>query len=259
MRATPQLPAGVAHVTEVRDAGGLYVHPQWRDQMPWLVQGITGRDGSMSLFTDEPVGTVIARWTALRAAVGCRVVVHARQVHRAHVHVHHALPPGLVLAPDADGHATRDLDALLAVSVADCVPISIVAPHARAIALLHAGWRGVAAGILERGLALVATELEASLAELLVHFGPAICGECYEVGDEVVTQLGLTSSAAPPLSHSATHIDLRAALATRAIALGMEPSRITVSAHCTRHGDSPFYSHRGGCRERQISVLALHA
>jgi YfiH family protein len=239
------------HITEVRDAGGLYIQPQWREQLPWLAQGITGRDGSMSLFTDEPVGEVLPKWFALRDALECRVIVHAHQVHAATVHVHRDLPDGLLIAPDADGHVTRDVRALLAVSVADCVPISIVAPRTRAIAQLHGGWRGVAANILERGVALL-IDHGADASELYVHLGPAICGECYEVGREVVSGLRLDGD-------NITHVDVRATLAQRAIALGVPAQQITVSTHCTRHGDSPFYSHRGGCRERQISVLAMRA
>ena len=252
MHVAPTYPAGIVHVTEVRDAGGLHIHPQWRDDLPWLAQGITGRDGSMSLFTDEPVGSVLAKWAALRDTLHCRVIVHARQVHEATVHVHRDLPAGLLIAPDADGHATRDDGALLAVSVADCVPISIVAPQSRAIAQLHGGWRGVAANILERGISALVDELGAEPAELRVHLGPAICGECYEVGPEVVAGLQLDGE-------GITHVDVRATLAHRARACGVPAAQISASTHCTRHGDSPFYSHRGGCRERQISVLALRA
>ncbi|HUF49453.1 MAG TPA: laccase domain-containing protein [Longimicrobiales bacterium] len=250
----PALPDGVGHSTEVRGAGGLYTQPHWDADMPWVAQGITARGGNMSLFTDTPVGDVLARWHALRDALHCRIIVHSRQVHEAAVHVHRALPEGLLLAADADGHATRDVGVLLAVSVADCVPINVVAPQARALALLHGGWRGIAAGILERGIARLTEELGARTAELRVHLGPAICGECYEVGGAVVSGLGL-----PAVGPGTAHVDIRAVLARRARALGVPAAHISVSTHCTRHGDSPFYSHRGGCRERQISVLALRA
>jgi YfiH family protein len=251
VRIVPELPPGVAVVTETAADGGIHVHPGWRGTLPWLAQGITSHGLDMSLFGTSPTSEVLPRWAALRDGLGCDVIVHARQVHGAVVHAHGTLSPGLLVVSDADGHATSQPRTLLAVSVADCVPISIAAPDVRAVCMLHGGWRGVAAGILERGVNLLADRFGANVAALHVHFGPAICGACYEVGPEVLTGLGLRDVA------GGTHADVRATLAHRALALGIAPGRITVSSFCTRHGASPFFSHRGGCRERQVSVLAV--
>ncbi|CAN5837095.1 peptidoglycan editing factor PgeF [soil metagenome] len=253
----PQVPpAGVRYVTERQwDGAGprLYTQPDWAAALPWVVQGITARPADMSLFGQSPAGSVLTGWLHLRNELGCRSVIHSRQVHAADVLVHQGIPAGVLVAGDADGHATREPAALLAVSVADCVPISIAAPDARAVALLHGGWRGVAAGILERGIEVLRRRLGARAAALHVHCGPAICGDCFEVGAEVPTALGLVDRTAAMVSH----VDLRAALAQRAVTAGVDPSRISISTHCTRCGDSPFHSHRAGCRERQISVLGI--
>lgn len=248
MSVAPSLPPGVRTIAEQPDREGLHSQGEWSAELPWLIQGITGADADMSLFGDSPTGAVVPRWQRLRDRLGCRTIVHARQVHGDIVLLHERVPAGLVIAPDADGHATREPGTLLAVSVADCVPIFVAAPGARAVALLHGGWRGVAAGILERGVALLTTSFPVEPADLWVHFGPAICGACFEVGPEVPAGLGLNDTA---------HVDLRAHLAHRATAAGVTPDRITVSGFCTRHGSSPFYSHRGGCAERQIAVLAV--
>lgn len=253
MTIAPVLPSGVRTVAEQPDGAGLHSHGEWTAALPWIVQGVSGSDADMSLFGSAPAGEVVPRWQRLRDRLGCHTMVHARQVHRHTVLLHDALPPGLVIAPDADGHATREPGTLLAVSVADCVPIYIAAPGARAVALLHGSWRGVAAGILERGVALLSASFPIDAADLHVHFGPAICGACFEVGPEVPAGLGL------PQREEVSHVDLRALLAHRAIAAGVEPRHITVSKFCTRHGRSPFYSHRGGCAERQIAVLAIRA
>src|SRR5690606_25438459 len=103
---------------------------------------------------------------------------------------HHTGSAGLQLAGSADGHATMLADLLLAVSVADCIPVSLVDPGRRAIALLHAGWRGVAAGIITEGIAALRRLAGSSPADLHLHLGPAICGSCYEVGPEVYAALG---------------------------------------------------------------------
>jgi polyphenol oxidase len=239
----------------------LYGQPEWTDAMPWLINGITA-GADMSLFGASPAGEVVPRWLRLGRDLACDHMVHARQVHEAAVLRHVRAAPGLLIAGDADGHATDREGVLLAVSVADCVPISVVAPDVRAIALLHGGWRGVVAGILERGIDVLTSHYAADPAAMLVHCGPAICGACFEVGPEVPAALGLDAVDAVQgtgRTDDRCHVDLRAALAHRALALGVPAEQVSVSAFCTRCGDSPFYSHRAGCRERQISVLAVTA
>lgn len=250
-RVAPAPPRRLRYVTEQPAAVGfpLYALPQWPPHAPWLVHGITDRMADMSVFGAAPAGEVLPRWRALRDVLGCHVIAHARQVHGAHILVHDALPDGIVIADVADGHATSRPGVLLAVSVADCVPIYVAAPDVRAVALLHGGWRGVAASILERGIATLAREFGATTARLRIHCGPAICGTCYEVGSEVPRQLGLAADA--------THVDLRAVLALRAIEHGVPPANVTISSHCTRCGETPFYSHRAGSAERQLAVLGI--
>ncbi len=172
------------------------VHPEWREAFPWLVQGSTGRGEDadpfdLALFGEaSPAGAVSRRWEALLRGTGFTRAVHARQVHGAAVRVHGRGAPGLLVTEPCDGHATRDADVLMAVTTADCVPVSVVDPKRRAAALLHAGWRGAAAGILERGVAVLAERAASRAADLHVHLGPSICGRCYEVGPEVFEALG---------------------------------------------------------------------
>src|SRR5690606_2097555 len=139
---------------------------------------------------------------------------------------------------------------LLTVSVADCVPVFLVDERTRAVALLHAGWRGVAAGILTAGIQVLEREAGSEPSDLRVHLGPSICGTCYEVGPEVHEALGLTPPAAP------RPVDLRQVLAEQALALGVRAERISRSAYCPRCGDSPFFPHRRGDSGRQSGVLA---
>ena len=250
-------------ILESRPGGGrppLLVHPEWAEAFPWLVQGITGRGAGpepydLAIFGDASGHEVHARWSALWEATGCSRAVHGRQVHRARVLLHGGGPPGLFLPPDCDGHVTRTPGVLLTVSLADCVPVSVVDPRLRAVALVHAGWRGAAAGILERGLAVLRERLGSEPGDLRLHLGPSICGACYEVGPEVHEALGLEVPPAP------TPVDLRAALAARAVEAGVAPAAITVSGWCTLCGGGgdaeTFFSHRGGDRGRQVAVLGV--
>ncbi len=267
----------------------LRVHPEWARAFPWVVQGTTvraggeardggrdraartrtgptragdhptagadggtGEDADFGLFTGAPAGAVMNRWASLAEDTGCGSMVHARQVHGRAVTLYEATPPGLLLAPPCDGHATRQAGTLLAVSVADCVPVFVVAPRARAVMLLHAGWRGVAGGILEAGLAMLERDFGAHAREAHMHMGPAICGRCYEVGREVHEALGL-----PRPASRGQPVDLRRVLVDRALAAGADPAHLTTSSFCTRCADAPFFSHRGGDAGRQIAVLGI--
>ncbi|HEX7118907.1 MAG TPA: polyphenol oxidase family protein [Longimicrobiales bacterium] len=248
---------------EVREAklaidAPAYGHTEWADRFPWLVQGTTARGSAadpfdLRLFGGQPVGSVVARWRALREAAGFPRAVHAYQVHGARILTHGDGPAGLLVADDADGHATTTAGTLLTVSVADCVPVFLVSPDPRAVAVVHAGWRGIAGGAVEAGIDTLARLCGARPAELHVHLGPAICGACYEVGPEVHEALGL------PRPGRNTPVDLRSVAARRAEAAGVDAGRITVSGFCTRCGDSPFFSHRAGCAERQVGFLGIRA
>lgn len=282
--AAPPDRESVRRVTEEIRPGqiSLRVHPEWARAFPWVVQGTTvragadarqggrdrttrarerptakadsevGGDADFGLFTEAPAGAVMKRWESLAEDTGCGSMVHARQVHGRAVTLHEATPPGLLLVPPCDGHATRRAGTLLAVSVADCVPVFVVAPRARAVMLLHAGWRGVAGGILEAGLAMLERDFGTHAREAHMHMGPAICGRCYEVGREVHDALGLPRPVA-----ARQPVDLRRVLVHRALAAGADPAHLTTSTFCTRCADAPFFSHRGGDAGRQIAVLGI--
>ncbi len=233
-------------------------HPVWRDRHPWLVQGITTRGHDdppfdLGLFTGASGAEVLARWELLRSASSDGVVVHARQVHGGVVRFHEAGSPALRLVEPCDGHATRSPGVTLAVATADCIPVTLIDPERRAVAILHAGWRGVVAGVLEAGLRVFAERLDAPPVVLEAHIGPAICGDCYEVGPEVHAALGLTPPPAP------TPVDLRRVAADRLMRAGVSASSLSCSSWCTRCGPSPFFSHRGGDRQRQISFVGIRS
>jgi copper oxidase (laccase) domain-containing protein len=135
------------------------------------------------------------------------------------------------------------------VSVADCVPIHVLHPETEALLLLHAGWRGTAAGILESGLSRLVGCTGAGIDDLWMHLGPAICGRCYEVGPEVMKALGQPPERGP--------LDLRLALTEQALGLGVPRAQVSVSAWCSRCSGDRFHSHRGsqGAAGRMAAFL----
>ena len=203
--------------------------------------------GSFGLQSAEPVKQVMARWNALRESLapGASRLATAGQVHGTRVIVHGADWDGWLRADAADGHVSLARSTTMAVTVADCVPIFLAHPSG-ATAVLHSGWRGTAARILQRGVeALAARGIAAR--ELRVHLGPAICGACYEVSPDVYAQLTGRTPAKP------TTIDLRELQAAHAAELGIR--HVSISPLCTRCHNDRLFSHRAGDEGRQIGVI----
>jgi YfiH family protein len=211
----------------------------------------TRSSGSFGLGTSEPVREVWARWRLLREElrpVAARLAT-ASQVHGARVVVHHSQWEGWLRAPDADGHATTERGTALGATVADCVPVFIAHPSG-GIALLHSGWRGTTARIVEHGIDVLA-QRGCPAGELRIHLGPAICGNCYEVSADVAAQL--TGRA----TQQKATVDLRAIIADHARAHGVR--HITTSPLCTRCNNDRFFSHRAGDDGRQIAIILAPA
>jgi polyphenol oxidase len=207
--------------------------------------------GTFGMASGEPAKAVTERWSALRAELrrsGPRLAT-AAQVHGATVLVHATCWEGWLRADDADGHVAMERGTALAVTVADCVPVFIAHPSG-AVAMLHSGWRGTAARIVERGIDTLAKR-GIPAAELRVHLGPAICGDCYEVSGEVYAALTGTNPGRP------THVDLRALIADHARRAGARD--IAISPWCTRHNNDRFFSHRAGDAGRQLGVMVATA
>jgi polyphenol oxidase len=227
---------------------------EWRERYG-VRAGVTerGADGrfSLGLWGEEPTARVQERWRDLRAWMAPRFpsVVLARQVHGVQVRWYGPLEPGWLLGEGYDGHGTAEAGVLLTVTVADCVPIYLVDRRGRGLALLHAGWQGVAAGMLEAGVARLAGSAGAAPGDLAVHFGVAICGPCYEVGPEVAWAVRGAGAGGK------VRLDLRAELVRRAERLGV--GAVSVSPLCSACDTDRFFSHRGshGDGGRMVAYL----
>jgi hypothetical protein len=228
----------------------------WRDELG-LVAGITGRGDEpgrgfdLGLWSDAPVGEVMSRWRRLRHAFpGFSATVLGNQVHG--IEVMSVGPSrGWVHIEGIDGWITTVPGVLLTVTVADCIPVYLAVPD-KGVALLHAGWRGTAGGILGRGLECLLAATRANAADVVMHCGVGICAACYEVGSEVMTGCGLPSDGPGPW-----HLDLRGTLAEQAAWLGI--ARVTLSSRCSAHDQPTFYSHRAskGSDGRMVAYLGI--
>ncbi len=219
-----------------------YALPGWIDHTG-IVAGITAaRPGQdFRLGPTAPSGEALSQWHRLMREVGTgfRTAVVARQVHGSEVHRWgDHLSSGLTVVDGVDGHVTATAGILLAVTVADCVPVYLVQRESGAIALLHAGWRGVAAGVLEAGLQQLLLVGGGTAQTVAMHCGISVCGSCYEVGPEVFRALGISPPPGP------RPLDLRSELTRRGMGLGI--GAVSVSRWCTVHDRGRFFSYRAG-------------
>ncbi len=220
-------------------------------RLGFLAYTTTRAFGNLGTGTDEPVRQVMARWQTVTGhldGAGIHRLATAAQVHGRDVITHRGAWRGWLRAAAADGHACPPGEpTAVAVTVADCVPVFLAHPSG-ALALLHSGWRGTEARIVEAGLHALAA-LGCPPRELTLHLGPAICGRCYEVAPDVYGRLTGRAVSRP------TPVDLRAIIADHAGAAGVRA--ISISPACTRCDNARFFSHRAGDAGRQISLMAF--
>ncbi|MCI9285953.1 MAG: peptidoglycan editing factor PgeF [Muribaculaceae bacterium] len=131
---------------------------------------------------------------------------------------------------------------VIGVSTADCVPVVMADPVAGIVAVAHAGWRGAVAGIVEKTL-LTMLGLGASVKDVRAAFGPCICAECFEVGDEVAALFPESSVRRRPVWER-PHVDLAGYIRGELLKAGMAPGNISAPGPCTMHHPSRYFSAR---------------
>jgi YfiH family protein len=206
--------------------------------------------GGRALFTAHAEGNLssedgAANRERLRSQLGLTALARGYQEHGTTV-LQVTAPPNVEDQPRADGQATRLHHVGAIVLAADCVPVALGSPGA--VAMLHAGWRGLAAGIVEQGV-LTLKELAGTAGPIVAVVGPCAGACCYEVGPEVHEALatGLSGHA---------RIDLRAIARARLRAAGV--TEVLDEPACTIC-DERFFSYRreGAAAGRQAGVAWL--
>lgn len=178
-----------------------------------------------------------------------------RQVHGATV----ARAENWAPAAPADAMLAAGSRQVCGVLAADCLPLLFCDVSGRYVAAAHAGWRGLAAGIVEATVAALA-EAGVARGDLLAWLGPAISGPAYEVGDEVrAAFLARDREAAGDFTVNARRrwqLDLAAVARRRLLAGGVH--RIFGGSYCTYADRARFFSHRrDGICGRQATLIWL--
>ncbi len=137
--------------------------------------------------------------------------------------------------------------AWLAVRTADCLPILLVDPVRRAVAAIHAGWRGTVAGVAQATVRGMQERFGTRTEDLMAAIGPGIGACCYEVGPEVAVHFGLSGGA---------KVDLAKANLGQLVTCGIPESLIFCASLCTACDPAQFHSHR---RDRAMAGRMLSA
>lgn len=150
-----------------------------------------------------------------------------------------------------------DSAVVLTVKTADCVPVFLFDRLTYASGLVHCGWRGLRDGVLTIALRSMFENYACRASQVLVHMGPFVCAEHYEVGDEVA---GLFP-AAVERRRSAMYLDMGRIVSDQARAADIPEKNITASGVCTWERDDLCYSYRregvGGAMLSFLSVPNL--
>jgi len=266
-------------------------------RLPWLVHGFSTRSGGVSELAGEKVLNLsFTEWDSREhvlenrrrfiAALGADDLrlVALKQIHSDVVcafHVVNGAPPEPC---KGDASITAEAGLLLGVQTADCVPILLVDPKKRAVAAVHAGWRGTLARIVEKTAGQMQMRFASQPEDLLAAIGPAIGGCCYEVGTEVATQFMSQFAGAAewfdemrtgdepnplqwlnrmPPGHQPPPknvlLDLRKANRAQLLAAGLRDENVFVSSLCTGCRRDLFFSYRkeGAATGRMLSVAGI--
>jgi polyphenol oxidase len=182
------------------------------DDFPWLVHGFGTRDAD--------IPALFSRLATLK------------QVHSS------TCIPGegrSGILGEGDALLENSPGSVVAVKTADCVPILVVDERRRAVAAVHAGWRGTVARILPAAVDAMRDRFGTDPTDVHAAIGPAIGPCCYEVGPEVAAQFG---------GQGRGHIDLPSTNRAQLIETGVTPGRIYTSSLCTRCNSVEFHSFR---------------
>jgi polyphenol oxidase len=182
------------------------------DGFPWLVHGF---------------GTRLADIPAQFAQLATLKQIHSSSCVAAEGRSG-ILGEGDALLENAPGH-------VVAIKTADCIPVLLIDERARAVAAVHAGWRGTVGRIAARAAEAMGQRFGTRAQDIHAAIGPGIGKCCYEVGAEVAAQFG---------GQGRAHIDLAAINRRQLEEIGVTPSRIYASNLCPMCGSEEFHSFR---------------
>lgn len=173
------------------------------------------------------------------AAMNKQNIVYLKQLHGNTVRVVNEDNYKVIRGMDGDALITSVKGIPIGIFTADCVPILIADKLGKAIASIHAGWKGIAGGVVEAAIHELISSFGTKAEGLIVAAGPSIGGCCFEVSEDVALKFK---------SHfkiqNEFHVNLKTEIYARLIELGLKDCNINMSDLCTCCEKDLFYSYR---------------
>lgn len=196
----------------------------------------------------------------LASACGCGrlELLRVHQVHGATV-LRAARGQHFDNASKADAIVSDDPRRIASVRVADCVPVLLAAPDGKTVSAVHAGWRGIVAGVVTAALSEL-LESDAQSGKTLAAIGPCIGFDAFEVGPEVLAEFRRLFGNDAPLritDGGKGFVDLRAAVRLQLLSAGVPDEQIDTTDRCTHRDADEFFSHRreNGVTGRMAAII----
>jgi hypothetical protein len=270
--------------------------------LSWLVHGFSSRLGGVSscyggqtlnlgVTPDDTQKNVLRNRKLFANGLGAInsngapwPLLQLKQIHSGLVHRVDRVPDAV---PTGDGLITNAPGLLLAIKTADCTPVLVVDAKRKVIGAFHAGWRGTAARVVEKGIGEMRRHFGSDPSDLRAAIGPCIRRCCYTVGEEVRAEFESQFSYAHQLFHevfnydslhvrypmlflnqrapghgdpaSELHLDLVEANRRQLKDAGLEDEQIEVVEGCTACDTARFFSHRAelGKTGRMMAAIGI--
>ena len=216
---------------------------------------------NLGLNTADDPANVAENYCRFFDAIGAGSMAFASS-HQVHGNeILYATEPGRFEGYDA--LITNQPGLLLGVTVADCVPILIYDHQHRAVAAVHAGWRGTVGGIVTKTLVAMQQRFSTLTGACYVYVGTCIDACSFEVGPEVAGQFASAFTRVEP-DMGRSYVDLKAANVAQLSDFGVPTAQIEVSPFSTVLNNDAYYSYRaafswaeGGNTGRMLAVIGL--
>ncbi len=178
-----------------------------------------------------------------------------KQIHSAQIHIAHRSGGRI---GEGDALLTGERDLLVGVRTADCVPILLVDTRLRAVAAIHAGWRGSAQAITSRTLSALQDHFGTATRDVFAAIGPSIGACCYQVGADVAAQFTPWHPELDGVGEP-VRIDLAEINARQLVEAGVLPDRIYKNPPCTQCCAETLHSYRRDkeAAGRMISAIGI--